>query len=68
MMFIFIWKIDFNMPVDKFRNIIFEIQVPTNLRDRLDRSVQFWDKFNVSDETLKIMLGCYEIDRIDNPC
>ena len=68
MMFIFIWKIDFNMPVDKFRNIIFEIQVPTNLRDRLDRSVQFWDKFNVSDETLKIMLGCYEIDCIDNPC
>ena len=56
-MFIFVCKIDSNTTDDEFRNIIFEVTVST-----IDRSHQFWEKFNVRDETSDKKLGYYKID------
>ena len=52
----------------KFRDIIFEIIVATEIYKRFDSSHEFWDTFNVRKLSRKKKLGYYEVESIDNPC
>ena len=68
LMFLFVCKIDSNTPDEKFRDIVFDVIVKTDLEDRFDTSHPFWDNLGVRDKTLKKKLGYYRIEHIDNPC
>ena len=47
LMFLFLCKISCNIQDEKFREIIFEVIVSSEIMNRFDRIDQYWEKFNV---------------------
>ena len=50
------------------RDILFEIFWKTEIRDRFDKSNEFWKKFLVHVLENEKVLGLYEIENINDPC
>ena len=64
--FTFINKLSSSITEDRARDIIFEILI-LKLRDRLDTSHEFFERFSCRDITTKKVVGLYEVESIDNP-
>ena len=50
------------------RDILFEIFSKTEIRERFDKSDEFWRRFNVHCPQNQKVLGLYEVEHIDDPC
>ena len=50
------------------REIVFEIFSKTEIRERFDKSDEFWRCFNVHCPQNQKVLGLYEVEHIDDPC
>ena len=50
------------------RDILFEIFSSTEIRDRFDKSDEFWRRFGVHCPQNQKVLGLYEVEHIDDPC
>ena len=50
------------------RDILFEIFSNTEIRDRFNKSDEFWRRFGVHCPQNQKVLGLYEVEHIDNPC
>ena len=55
-------------PECSVRDILFEIFSKTEIRDRFDKSDEFWKRFNVHDPKDQKVLGLYEVEHIDDLC
>ena len=64
--FTFINKLSSNITEDRARDIIFEILI-SKLRDRLDTSHEFFERFSCRNIATKKVVGLYEVESIDNP-
>ena len=53
LVFVFICKLENNIPDEQFRDKIFAVIVSTEIANRFNRSHKFWEKFSVRNETLK---------------
>ena len=56
------------IPEDKFRYIIFEVKIESEIYKRFDSSHEFWDIFNARETNKRRKLGYYEIENISDPC
>ena len=52
----------------KYREIIFEVIIASEIYHRFVTSHKSWDKFGLQKEFLHKCLGCFSIENIDNPC
>ena len=52
----------------KYRDIIFEIIIASEIYNRFDTSHKCWEKFDPKKENLGKCLGYFEIEYIDNLC
>ena len=50
------------------RDILFEIFSKTEIRERFDKSSEFWKKFDVHVPPNEKVLGLYEVENINDPC
>ena len=50
------------------RDILLEIFFKTEIRDRFDKSDEFWRLFNVHNPKDQKVLGLYEVEHINDPC
>ena len=50
------------------RDILFEIFSKTEIRERFDKSDEFWKKFDVHVPQNEKVLGLYEVENINEPC
>ena len=50
------------------RDILFEIFSKTEIKERFDKSNEFWRRFNVHSPNEQKVLGLYEVEHIDDPC
>ena len=55
-------------PECNVRDILFEFFSKTEIRERFDKSDEFWRRFNVHDLKDSKVLGLYEVEHIDDPC
>ena len=55
-------------PECNVRDILFEFFSKTEIRERFDKSDEFWRRFNVHDPKDSKVLGLYEVEHIDDPC
>ena len=53
---------------NKFRDIIFEVMIASEIYERFDSSHKFWNIFGARKERKRKKLRYYEIENIDNPC
>ena len=56
-----------SMQDNRFREIIFEVNVRNDIISRFDTSREYWEQFNVRDKSLEKKLGYFEIEIITNP-
>lgn len=66
LLFLFICKTDCQIRENEARNVIFEVMVNSKIKERLDLSSDFWQKFNVQNKLLKKQVSLYEVESIDN--
>ena len=66
--FIMVSELDSSYPECNVRDILFEIFSKTKICKRLDKSNEFWRKFNVHCPQDKKVLGLDEVKHIDDPC
>ena len=66
--FVIVSNADSTFPENKTRNILFEIFYKTDLKERFDKSDDFWKRLNVHKPQNKKVLGLYEVEHIDNQC
>ena len=66
--FLFSFDPNSETPESKIREVIFEVITTSKIYKRFDSSHEFWDNFSARKEHKRKKLGCYEIERIDNPC
>ena len=52
----------------KYRDIIFEVIIASEIYNRFDTSHEFWDKFGVWKPFLHKCLGYFSAESIYNPC
>ena len=55
-------------PECSVRDILFEIFSNTEIRERFDKSDEFWKRFNVHDPKDQKVLDLYEVEHIDHSC
>ena len=55
-------------PKCDIHDILFEIFSSTEIRDRFDKSHNFWRRFGVHCLQNQKVLGLYEVEHIDDPC
>ena len=65
--FIFLSDPNSDIPKEKFRDIIFEVIVVSELYKRLDTSHEFWNIFGARKESRRKKVGYYETENISNP-
>ena len=65
--FLFVCQSGCNLPENKARDLIFQIMLKSKIKDRLDLSSDFWQKFNAQDKSLKKQVGLYEVENITVP-
>ena len=66
--FIFISDPNSEIPEDKFRDIIFEVIIESEIYKRFDSSHEFWDIYNARKKNKRKKLGYHEIENISDPC
>ena len=66
--FIIISDIDSTYPECWVRDILFEMFSKTEIRERFDKSDEFWKQFNVHCTQNKKVLGLYEVEHVNDPC
>ena len=66
--FIIVSDIDSTYPECWVIDILFEIFSKTEIRERFDKSDEFWKQFNVYCPQNEKMLGLYEIEHVNDPC
>ena len=66
--FIIVSDIDSTYPECQARDILFEIFSKTEIRERFDKSDEFWKQFNVHCPQNKKVLGLYEVEHVNDPC
>ena len=66
--FVAISKIDSTFTEPEFRLILFKIFSRTEIRERFDKSDEFWETFGVHDVSNQKVLGLYEVESINDPC
>ena len=66
--FVAISKIDSTFTEPEFRLILFKIFSRTEIRERFDKSDEFWETFGVHDFSNQKVLGLYEVESINDPC
>ena len=66
--FIIVSDIDSTYPECQARDILFEIFSKTEIRERFDKSDEFWKQFNVHCTQNKKVLGLYEVEHVNDPC
>ena len=64
--FIFICKPESCAPDSVFWNVLFEVKIKNDVLHRFDTSHKFWEKYGVRNEHLKITLGYFSIENIDD--
>ena len=52
----------------KYRDIIFEVIIGSEIYNRFDSSHEYWEIFSTRKENLRKCLGHFEIKHIDDPC
>ena len=65
--FIFLSDPNSDIPKEKFRDIIFEVIVVSEIYKRLDTSHEFWNIFGARKESRRKKLGYYQTENISNP-
>ena len=65
--FIFLSDPNSDIPKEKFRDIIFEVIVVSEIYKRLDTSHEFWNIFGARKESRRKKVGYYETENISNP-
>ena len=66
--FVAISKIDSTFAEPGFRLIIFKIFSWTEIRERFDKSDEFWENFGAHNFLNQKVLGLYEVESIKDPC
>ena len=66
--FVAISKTDRTSTEPEFRLILFKIFSRTEIRERFDKSDEFWETFGVHDFSNQKVLGLYEVESINDPC
>ena len=66
--FFIVSDIDSTYPECKVRDILFEIFSKTEIRERFDKSDEFWKQFNVYCPQNKKVLGLYKVKHVNDPC
>ena len=66
--FMFISDQNSEISQDKYRNIIFEVTISSEIYKRFDFADEFWDIFRERKEHKRKKLVYYEIEHVDNPC
>ena len=66
--FVAISKINSTFTEPEFRLILFKIFSRTEIRERFDKSDEFWETFGVHDFSNQKVLGLYEVESINDPC
>ena len=64
--FIFICKPESCAPDSVFWNVLFEVKIKNDVLHRFDTSHKFWEKYEVRNGHLKITLGYFSIENIDD--
>ena len=65
--FIFLSDPNSDIPKEKFRDIIFEVIVVSEIYKRLDTSHEFWNILGARKESRRKKVGYYETENISNP-
>ena len=66
--FIIVSDPDSTFPKCDVRHILFEIFSSTEIKNRFDKSGEFWKKFDVHIPQNQKVLGLYEVENINDPC
>ena len=68
--FLFITDPESDICEQKYREIVFEVIIASEVYNRFDSSHQYWDRFNSRQEHLQKCLGCFSVENIgnDNAC
>ena len=66
--FIIVSDPDSTFPECDVRDILFEIFSSTEVKNRFDKSGEFWKKFDVNIPQNQKVLGLYEVENINDPC
>ena len=66
--FLFVSKPDSAICENKYRDVIFEVIITSEVYNRFDTSHKHWEKCDARNENLKKCLGYFEIEHMDNPC
>ena len=61
-------RIDSTFTEPEFRTILFKVFSRTEIRERFDKSDEFWKNFGVHDPSNQKVLGLYEVESINDPC
>ena len=64
--FVFICDLNFSISEDKARDLLFEVMFKSKVFDRLDLSVEFYERFNCRNKKLKKNVRLFEIENINN--
>ena len=66
--FVAVSSVDSMFTKPEFRNILFRIFSNTDIRERFDKSDDFWKCFGVYNFSNQKLLGLYEVENINDPC
>ena len=66
--FVAVSSVDSTFTEPEFRNILFRIFSNTDIRERFDKSDDFWKCFGVYNFSNQKVLGLYEVENINDPC
>ena len=67
--FLFVSYTNSDIPESKYRDIIFEVIIASEICNRFGSSShEYWQNFNARKENLRKCLGYFEIEHIDDPC
>ena len=61
-------RIDSTFTEPEFRTILFKIFLRIEIRERFDKSDEFWKNFGVHDSSNQKVLGLYKVENINDPC
>ena len=66
--FVAVSSVDSTFTKPEFRNILFRIFSNTDIRERFDKSDDFWNCFGMYDFSNQKVLVLYEVENINDPC
>ena len=66
--FLFVSDPSSNIPNSKYREIIFEVIIASEVYNRFDSSDKYWEVCDARKDDLRKRLGYFETEHIDDPC